>query len=92
MFSLYTWLSSAESNEDYQIKGYDFESFFSQKIETKKADNTYRIFKKVNRLADNFPHARSYTDNLVDSEKVMVWCSNDYLGMSRHPDVLEVAR
>jgi len=92
LFLLIWYGFPAASNEEFQNQGYDFETFFGQKIETKKADNTYRVFKKVNRLANNFPHARSYMDNLVDSEKVMVWCSNDYLGMSRHPEVLEVAR
>lgn len=50
----------------------------------KKKDHSYRIFKKVNRLADNFPSALEYTG---EEKPVTVWCSNDYLGMSRHPEV-----
>lgn len=47
-------------------------------------DHSYRIFKKVNRLATDFPHALEYTGN---EKPVNVWCSNDYLGMSCHPKV-----
>lgn len=54
-------------------------------------DNTYRIFKRVNRLAETFPHAKDYSDSLAGKD-VSVWCSNDYLGMSRHPEVLKTAR
>ena len=54
-------------------------------------DNTYRIFKRVNRLAETFPLAKDYSDSLAGKD-VSVWCSNDYLGMSRHPEVLKTAR
>jgi len=60
-------------------------------IEKKKQDNTYRIFKRVNRLAETFPQAKDYSNSL-EGKDVTVWCSNDYLGMSRHPEVLKTAR
>lgn len=50
----------------------------------KKKDHSYRVFKKVNRLAMDFPYALEYTGN---EKPVTVWCSNDYLGMSCHPVV-----
>lgn len=50
----------------------------------KKVDHSYRIFKKVNRLAMDFPYALEYTGI---EKPVTVWCSNDYLGMSCHPKV-----
>jgi len=70
---------------------FDYEKFFDGEIERKKADNTYRVFNKVNRLAMEFPHAKTFSGNM-DGKDVMVWCSNDYLGMSRHPEVLRAAR
>lgn len=60
-------------------------------IEKKKKDDTYRIFKKVNRLAESFPHAKDFSYN-TQGKNITVWCSNDYLGMSRHPEVLKTAR
>ncbi|XP_053329566.1 5-aminolevulinate synthase, erythroid-specific, mitochondrial [Spea bombifrons] len=67
--------------------GYD--EFFSRRIEEKKRDHTYRVFKTVNRRADAYPFAEDYSDLQGDKKEVSVWCSNDYLGMSRHPRVLQ---
>lgn len=52
----------------------------------KKKDHSYRIFKKVNRLANEglFPKALEYS---WGEKAITVWCSNDYLGMSCHPEV-----
>uniref|UniRef100_A0A6Q2YA10 5'-aminolevulinate synthase 1 n=1 Tax=Esox lucius TaxID=8010 RepID=A0A6Q2YA10_ESOLU len=52
-----------------------------------KDHNSYRVFKTVNRCAASFPMAVDYTDSLVAKRDVSVWCSNNYLGMSRHPRV-----
>lgn len=67
--------------------GYD--DFFSRRIEEKKSDHTYRLFKTVNRRADAYPFAEDYSDLHGEKKEVSVWCSNDYLGMSRHPKVLK---
>ncbi|OCT56226.1 hypothetical protein XELAEV_180004651mg, partial [Xenopus laevis] len=67
--------------------GYD--DFFSRRIEEKKSDHTYRVFKTVNRRADAYPFAEDYSDLHGEKKEVSVWCSNDYLGMSRHPRVLK---
>ena len=68
---------------------YDYDDRFDDLIRTKIKDHTYRVFKKVDRLAKTPPHALEYT---YGEKKVTVWCSNDYLGMSRHPEVLKAAR
>lgn len=70
---------------------FDYDQFFMGEIEKKKNDDTYRIFKRVNRLAESFPHAMDYSDS-IKGQDVTVWCSNDYLGMSRHPEVLKTAK
>ncbi|KAM4663772.1 5-aminolevulinate synthase, erythroid-specific, mitochondrial [Discoglossus pictus] len=67
--------------------GYD--EFFSRRIEEKKQDHTYRLFKTVNRRANAYPFAEDFSDLQGEKKEVSVWCSNDYLGMSRHPKVLE---
>uniref|UniRef100_A0A8C9L0Y4 5-aminolevulinate synthase n=1 Tax=Panthera tigris altaica TaxID=74533 RepID=A0A8C9L0Y4_PANTA len=69
------------------VFGYD--QFFRHKIMEKKQDHTYRVFKTVNRWADAYPFAQHFSEASVASKDVSVWCSNDYLGMSRHPRVLQ---
>lgn len=63
-----------------------YDKFFHQQIMKKKKEHSYRIFKKVNRLAGpgQFPNAMEYT---WGEKPIKVWCSNDYLGMSCHPEV-----
>uniref|UniRef100_A0A673CJD1 5-aminolevulinate synthase n=1 Tax=Sphaeramia orbicularis TaxID=375764 RepID=A0A673CJD1_9TELE len=68
---------------------FDYDKFFEKKIESKKRDYTYRIFKTVNRRASSFPMADDYSESLDLKREVSVWCSNDYLGMSRHPKVTQ---
>ncbi|XP_026187375.1 5-aminolevulinate synthase, erythroid-specific, mitochondrial-like [Mastacembelus armatus] len=67
---------------------YDYDRFFTEKIAEKKKDHTYRVFKTVNRRAEVFPFAEDYSVSGREGSQVSVWCSNDYLGMSRHPRVL----
>lgn len=58
----------------------------------KKQDHTYRVFKTVNRWADAYPFAQHFSEASTASKDVSVWCSNDYLGMSRHPRVLQATK
>ncbi|XP_077297674.1 5-aminolevulinate synthase [Arctopsyche grandis] len=70
---------------------FPYEDFFRDQILLKKKDHSYRIFKKVNRLAaeGKFPGALEYS---WGEKPITVWCSNDYLGMSCHPEVKRAAR
>ena len=68
---------------------FPYENFFHEQIAKKKQDHSYRIFKKVARDAGHFPQAKEYT---AGEKPVTVWCSNDYLGMSAHPDVTNAIR
>jgi len=70
--------------EERSSTKFGYESFFQGEINKKKNDHSYRVFKKVNRTAATFPHAREYSWGQKD---ITVWCSNDYLGMSAHPAV-----
>ncbi len=71
---------------------YNYDHFFNEKIAEKKKDHTYRVFKTVNRSAEIFPFADDYSIAGREGSQVSVWCSNDYLGMSRHPRVLGAIR
>eukprot|EP00794_Sanderia_malayensis_P006225 gene6225-6941_t len=80
-----------ESKQTAFHSHFDYGSFFNSLILKKKADHSYRIFKNVNRLAQQFPYAADFSLP-HKPKKVSVWCSNDYLGMSRHPTVAEAAK
>ncbi|XP_056381031.1 5-aminolevulinate synthase, non-specific, mitochondrial [Hyla sarda] len=77
-----------QDNMPKSVRTFHYDRFFEKKIEEKKNDHTYRVFKTVNRRAQVFPMADDYSDSLISKKTVSVWCSNDYLGMSRHPKVV----
>ncbi len=47
-----------------------------------KESGQYREFVTINRIRGQYPLAQSVTQK--STEQVVVWCSNDYLGMSQH--------
>ncbi|MEU1311176.1 5-aminolevulinate synthase [Streptomyces cinnamoneus] len=57
---------------------------YRQKIDELRADGLYREFIPVGHLAEDPGHT------LHQGRKVQVWCSNDYLGLSQHPDLIKV--
>ncbi|CAF0906052.1 unnamed protein product [Adineta steineri] len=69
------------------VKSFEYNSFFDEKIEAKKRDNSYRVFKRVQRKSGIFPQAEEMKnlDDDTDSRTITVWCSNDYLGLGQHP-------
>lgn len=77
--------SAATTNAPKTPGGFDYEKFYQDELEKKHKDKSYRYFNNINRLAAKFPVAHTGTAN----EEVDVWCSNDYLGMSKNPIVLE---
>ncbi|AZT97650.1 MAG: 5-aminolevulinate synthase [Brevibacterium aurantiacum] len=62
-----------------------YDQLFSRALEELRESGQYRTFTNINRIAGRYPTAR--TDHSSNKE-VVVWCSNDYLGMSSHPDVM----
>jgi 5-aminolevulinate synthase len=64
---------------------FDYEGFYHNELDKKHKDKSYRYFNNINRLAKEFPRAHMASKD----EKVTVWCSNDYLGMGRNPQVLK---
>ncbi|XP_063605302.1 5-aminolevulinate synthase, erythroid-specific, mitochondrial-like isoform X2 [Penaeus indicus] len=68
---------------------FPYNDFFQEQIARKKADHSYRVFKKVSRMASQFPKAKEYS---WGEKEITVWCSNDYLGMSRHEKVREAVK
>ena len=65
----------------------DYKKFFFDSINDLKKIGEYRIFKDISRVSGSFPLAKN--NNLEKNNGIVVWCSNDYLGMGQHPFVLE---
>ncbi|KAB8232110.1 mitochondrial 5-aminolevulinate synthase [Aspergillus alliaceus] len=63
---------------------FNYDAFYNAELEKKHKDKSYRYFNNINRLAQEFPRAHTASAE----ERVTVWCSNDYLGMGRNPEVL----
>ncbi|MEO1305096.1 MAG: 5-aminolevulinate synthase [Pseudomonadota bacterium] len=65
----------------------DFDAYFNQELAALKGEGNYRIFADIERRKGSFPVADNHGE--IGPDIVKVWCSNDYLGMGQHPDVLE---
>ena len=62
----------------------DYNGFFSRELATLKSEGNYREFAELERHRGAFPGATCHNG----SGEVTIWCSNDYLGMGQHTDVL----
>lgn len=58
---------------------FPYETFYESIIQTKKEDKSYRYFRNIRRLQNEFPFAQCPQTR----HKVNVWCSNDYVGTPR---------
>jgi 5-aminolevulinate synthase len=70
----------------------DYHRSFEEATARLKAEGRYRTFANLERDARRFPMAQwrpAGAEN--DPREVTVWCSNDYLGMGGHPDVIEAS-
>jgi hypothetical protein len=65
----------------------DYTAFFTEQLDRLHDAGNYRVFAELERRMGQFPKATRYKPDGSTSE-VTVWCSNDYLGMGQHPDVI----
>jgi 5-aminolevulinate synthase len=65
----------------------DYDKVFQGAIDRLHQEGRYRVFIDILRNKGSYPNARCFAGHNGE-RPIVVWCSNDYLGMGQHPDVI----
>ncbi len=65
----------------------DYAAVLEDAIGSLKTEGRYRVFADIRRKRGEFPKATYFGGDTP--REITVWCSNDYLAMGQHPDVIK---
>ena len=65
----------------------DYQQVFAGAISSLRAERRHRVFIELERTAGQCPRATNHAN--PDKPEVVVWCSNDDLGMGQHKVALD---
>ncbi len=66
----------------------NYQTILSQKLAGLKAEGNYRYFLNIEKSAEKFPFFTFETED-GEVKSAINWCSNDYLGLSTEPRIIE---
>ena len=69
----------------FEIMNYD--RYFKNALDTLRLEGRYRVFNDIKRVSGKFPQAIYFSEK--GEKEVIVWCSNDYLGMGQNKIVTD---